>query len=138
MPLLAYANEQSDYLGGLRAGQIVTTGSLCGVLPVRAAGLLQAHLDKLGQVWGRGSVPSPTGLLIRRAASARVPMVAHAELGESCGPPKSKFAEGLRPPANASTASLIIQRENSDEQLALKVASNPRRGRPAQRLAAFW
>jgi 2-keto-4-pentenoate hydratase len=50
LPLLAYANEQSDYLGGLRAGQIVTTGSLCGVLPVRAAGLLKAQLDKVGQV----------------------------------------------------------------------------------------
>jgi hypothetical protein len=63
-------------------------------------------------------------------------MVAHAELGESFGPPKRKFAEERG--ANASTASLIIQRENSDEQLALGVASNPRRGRPAQRLAAFW
>jgi 2-keto-4-pentenoate hydratase len=49
-PLSAYANEQSDYLGGLRAGQIVTTGSLCGVLPVRAAGLVNAQLDKVGQV----------------------------------------------------------------------------------------
>ena len=49
LPLLAYANEQSDYLGGLRAGQIVTTGSLCGVLPVRAAGLLRAQLGKVGQ-----------------------------------------------------------------------------------------
>ena len=49
-PLSAYANEQSDYLGGLRAGQIVTTGSLCGVLPVRAAGLLNARLDKVGEV----------------------------------------------------------------------------------------
>ena len=56
LPLLAYANEQSDYLGGLRAGQIVTTGSLCGVLPVRAAGLLQAHLDKVGQVSVRFAV----------------------------------------------------------------------------------
>ena len=49
LPLLAYANEQSDYLGGLRAGQIVTTESPCGVLPVPAAGLLKAHLDKVGQ-----------------------------------------------------------------------------------------
>jgi 2-keto-4-pentenoate hydratase len=49
LPLLAYANEQSDYLGGLRAGQIVTTGSLCGVLPVHAAGLIKANLDKVGQ-----------------------------------------------------------------------------------------
>lgn len=30
-PLLAYANAPSDRLDGLRAGQIVTTGSLCGM-----------------------------------------------------------------------------------------------------------
>jgi 2-keto-4-pentenoate hydratase len=50
LPLLAYANEQSDYLGGLRAGHIVTTGSLCGVLPIGFAGLLRAQLDEAGQV----------------------------------------------------------------------------------------
>ena len=50
LPLLAYANEQSDYLGGLRAGQVVTTGSLCGVLPVEAADLLRAHLGNIGQI----------------------------------------------------------------------------------------
>ncbi|MBN9076144.1 MAG: 2-keto-4-pentenoate hydratase [Rhizobiales bacterium] len=33
-PLVAYANAQIDQLGGLRRGQFVTTGSLCGVLPV--------------------------------------------------------------------------------------------------------
>ncbi len=31
-PLVGYANAQNDVLGGLRAGQIVTTGSLCGVI----------------------------------------------------------------------------------------------------------
>ena len=31
-PLVAYANAQNDALGGLRAGQIITTGSLCGVI----------------------------------------------------------------------------------------------------------
>jgi 2-keto-4-pentenoate hydratase len=50
VPLLFYANEQGDYLGGLRAGQIVTTGSLCGVLPVGTAGLLKAQLGRAGQV----------------------------------------------------------------------------------------
>jgi 2-keto-4-pentenoate hydratase len=50
LPLLAYANEQSDCLGGLRAGQIVTTGTLCGVLPVKAPGLLEARLGEIGQV----------------------------------------------------------------------------------------
>jgi 2-keto-4-pentenoate hydratase len=50
LPLLAYANEQGDCLGGLKAGQIVTTGSLCGALPVRSAGFLKAELDKVGRV----------------------------------------------------------------------------------------
>jgi hypothetical protein len=50
LPLLAYANGQSDYLGGLRAGQVVTTGSLCGVIPIHTAGLLKAHLGKVGEV----------------------------------------------------------------------------------------
>jgi 2-keto-4-pentenoate hydratase len=56
LPLLAYANGQSDYLGGLRAGQVVTTGSLCGVLPVHTAGLLKAHLGNVGQVSVRFAV----------------------------------------------------------------------------------
>ncbi|MGN6765741.1 MAG: 2-keto-4-pentenoate hydratase [Rhizobiaceae bacterium] len=33
-PVLAYANAQNDRLGGLRRGQVVTTGSLCGVIPI--------------------------------------------------------------------------------------------------------
>ncbi len=49
-PPLYYANEQSDYLGGLRAGQIVTTGSLCGVLPIPTAGVVNAQLGHVGQV----------------------------------------------------------------------------------------
>ncbi len=50
LPLLAYANAQSDNLGGLKAGQLVTTGSLCGVLPIRAAGLLEARISQLGRI----------------------------------------------------------------------------------------
>jgi 2-keto-4-pentenoate hydratase len=50
IPLLAYANAQSDLLGGLKAGQLVTTGSLCGLLPVRAPGLLEARIARLGQI----------------------------------------------------------------------------------------
>lgn len=49
-PLLAYANAQSDHLGGLKAGQVVTTGSLCGVLPIRTAGLLEAGISQVGQI----------------------------------------------------------------------------------------
>lgn len=55
LPLLAYANAQSDQLGGLKAGQVVTTGSLCGVLPVAAAGLLEAGVAKVGKVCVRFS-----------------------------------------------------------------------------------
>jgi 2-keto-4-pentenoate hydratase len=33
-PLLNYANAQCDGLGGLKAGQIITTGSLCGLVAV--------------------------------------------------------------------------------------------------------
>lgn len=50
LPLLVYANAQSDHLGGLKAGQVVTTGSLCGVLPVRATGLLEARISQVGQI----------------------------------------------------------------------------------------
>ncbi|HEY5797999.1 MAG TPA: fumarylacetoacetate hydrolase family protein [Bosea sp. (in: a-proteobacteria)] len=50
LPLLAYANAQSDDLGGLKAGQVVTTGSLCGVLPIETAGLLEARVSQVGQV----------------------------------------------------------------------------------------
>jgi len=54
--LLAYANEKNDYLGGLKAGQIVTIGSLCGILPVHAAAFLKASLGKVGQVSVRFNV----------------------------------------------------------------------------------
>jgi 2-keto-4-pentenoate hydratase len=49
-PLLNYANAQNDCIGGLRAGQIVTTGSLCGVIPVEAPGILKGRLDGVGEV----------------------------------------------------------------------------------------
>lgn len=50
LPLLAYANAQSDNLGGLKEGQVVTTGSLCGVLPIAVADLLEARVSEIGQV----------------------------------------------------------------------------------------
>lgn len=50
LPLLAYANAQSDHLGGLKAGQVVTTGSLCGILDVNFPGLLEARVLHVGQV----------------------------------------------------------------------------------------
>lgn len=33
-PLVAYANQQNDQLGGLRSGHLITTGHLCGLLDV--------------------------------------------------------------------------------------------------------
>jgi 2-keto-4-pentenoate hydratase len=49
-PLLAYANQPNDYLGGLKAGQIVATGSICGVIPIENGGVVRAALGNLGCV----------------------------------------------------------------------------------------
>lgn len=49
-PLLAWANAQSDALGGLRAGQIVTTGSLVGLVRCGRSGTLSAHIEGLGGI----------------------------------------------------------------------------------------
>jgi len=35
-PLVAYANDPCDQLEGLRSGQVITTGSLCGVISLQA------------------------------------------------------------------------------------------------------
>lgn len=48
-PLLDYANAQSDRLGGLRAGQIITTGSLCGLVSVEEPGEVAAAIDSIGE-----------------------------------------------------------------------------------------
>jgi 2-keto-4-pentenoate hydratase len=50
MPLLAYASRQSDRLGGLRAGQIVATGSLCGLIQWQGPGVLTARIEGIGTV----------------------------------------------------------------------------------------
>jgi 2-keto-4-pentenoate hydratase len=44
-PLVAYSNRPLDAMGGLKARQIVTTGSLCGVLPLTSPGVVEAFLD---------------------------------------------------------------------------------------------
>jgi 2-keto-4-pentenoate hydratase len=44
-PLVAYANDPSDQLGGLKAGQIVTTGSLCGVITLQAPSKIRITFD---------------------------------------------------------------------------------------------
>lgn len=49
-PLVAWAAAPNDRLGGLRRGQIVTTGSLCGVVTVPGPGLLAAEIDGFGSI----------------------------------------------------------------------------------------
>lgn len=49
-PLEAYANAQSDRLGGLRAGQVVTTGTLCGLLTIEAPVDLTVEVESIGKV----------------------------------------------------------------------------------------
>ena len=49
-PLLAYANAQSDGLGGLRAGQVVTTGSLTTPLRCERPQLIEAEVEGIGRV----------------------------------------------------------------------------------------
>jgi 2-keto-4-pentenoate hydratase len=41
-PLLAYANEPSDFAGGLRRCQYVTTGALCGAIQLAEPGVVTA------------------------------------------------------------------------------------------------
>ncbi|MEN3930289.1 hypothetical protein WJT86_04330 [Microvirga sp. W0021] len=44
LPLIEYASAQNDQLGGLKAGHIITTGALCGVLVTRTAGQFVASI----------------------------------------------------------------------------------------------
>ena len=45
-PLLACANSDHAHLGALRRGQIITTGALCGMLPVAGAGPVDILFDQ--------------------------------------------------------------------------------------------
>lgn len=49
-PVLGFAARQQGALGGLRAGQVITTGSVCGVLPVTGPGRYTAEIEGLGAV----------------------------------------------------------------------------------------
>ena len=49
-PLVAWANAQSDRLGGLRAGQIITTGSVTPPRPVDRAARVRATIEGVGDV----------------------------------------------------------------------------------------
>ncbi|MBV9518815.1 MAG: fumarylacetoacetate hydrolase family protein [Hyphomicrobiales bacterium] len=50
LPVIDYVNHPCDLLGGLRAGQIVTTGTLSGCPFVEGAVKVLAELDGLGEV----------------------------------------------------------------------------------------
>ena len=50
LPLLAYANAQCDGSGGLRAAQVVTTGSLIVPLRCDAPVLIEAEIEGIGRV----------------------------------------------------------------------------------------
>lgn len=47
---IAWLAQADDALGGFRAGQFVTTGSLCGVVPAAERGPAAAQLDGFGEV----------------------------------------------------------------------------------------
>lgn len=49
-PFLAYASSQIDRLGGFKAGQIITTGSLCGVIDLDRPCKLEAEISGIGRV----------------------------------------------------------------------------------------
>jgi 2-keto-4-pentenoate hydratase len=49
-PLVAYASMPIDQLGGLRAGQIVTTGSLCGIITLDHPAPVRAEIERIGAV----------------------------------------------------------------------------------------
>jgi 2-keto-4-pentenoate hydratase len=50
VPVAAWASAQADRLGGLRAGQVITTGSLNKPLPLARAARIEAELEGLGRV----------------------------------------------------------------------------------------
>lgn len=50
VPVLAYVNSPNDRLGGFRQGQIVTTGTLCGLVPVRPDARIEASIARIGRV----------------------------------------------------------------------------------------
>jgi 2-keto-4-pentenoate hydratase len=49
-PIRALKTAPIDRIGGLRAGQIVTTGTLCGVMPIAGPCRIRAELEGFGPV----------------------------------------------------------------------------------------
>ena len=50
LPVIDYANAPCDLLGGLKAGQLVTTGTLSGCPYVEGAASITAEIEGLGEV----------------------------------------------------------------------------------------
>ncbi len=48
--IATWLTRADDRLGGLKAGQYVTTGSVCGIVPVTAKGRARAEIEGLGVV----------------------------------------------------------------------------------------
>ena len=49
-PLVAYANQQADALGGLRRGQVIITGSFTGAIPIGTDTNFRGVFDGLSPV----------------------------------------------------------------------------------------
>jgi 2-keto-4-pentenoate hydratase len=50
VPAVAFASRPEAYLGGFRKGQIVTLGSMCGLIPTLERGLVEAEIEQLGRL----------------------------------------------------------------------------------------
>jgi 2-keto-4-pentenoate hydratase len=50
LPIRACAQQPIDRLGGLRGGQFVTTGTLCGVVPIDGPRRIRVQLEHFGEV----------------------------------------------------------------------------------------
>lgn len=48
--VVAWASRPIDQLGGLRKGQIITTGALCGLIPVSGPARVEASLSGFGDI----------------------------------------------------------------------------------------
>lgn len=48
-PIVDYANSPSDRIGGLKAGQLITTGSLCGLVPATGPCEVTATIEGIGE-----------------------------------------------------------------------------------------
>ncbi len=49
-PMIDWANAQQDHLGGLRAGQVVTLGSLTPLVIMPGPGALEAEIEGIGRI----------------------------------------------------------------------------------------